>query len=114
MIIHTTKHGSLLICMSKFRNIQKGGNMAHDFNKPPHVTNEEEVTRKKRIPVFILILVGIFLASLIFYMIADREPQPGVIPADTSIPATQENSSNTMPATNDQQQDSNTATATDH
>lgn len=67
--------------------------MTHDFNKPPHVTSTEEVTRKKRIPVFILILVGIFLASLIFYMISDREPQPGTIPADTSIPATQETSS---------------------
>lgn len=65
--------------------------MSNDFNKEPHKTNELKQAEKRRIPVFILIIVGIFLAALIFYMLADREPQPKQIPADTSIPATQDN-----------------------
>lgn len=77
--------------------------MSNDFNKPPHNShNEIRPTDKKKIPVLILIIVGIFLASLIFYMLADREPENGQVPADTSIPATQ-----------DTHQNSNTATATD-
>lgn len=73
--------------------------MSNDLNRPPHNSNNDNGnTDKKKIPVFILIIVGIFLASLIFYMLADREPTTGEVPADTSIPATQ---------------DTNTATATD-
>ena len=71
--------------------------MTHDFNKPPHVNNPEDTNRKKRIPVFILIIVGIFLASLIFYMIADRDTPP----VNQSIPATSSSSPNTATATDD-------------
>ena len=73
--------------------------MAHDFNKEPHKMNEIEKAEKKRIPVFILIIVGIFLAALIFYMLADKEPQAGQVPADTSIPAVQQNQDSTATAT---------------
>ena len=73
--------------------------MAHDFNKESHKTNELEQSEKKRIPVFILIIVGIFLAALIFYMLADKEPQAGQVPADTSIPAVQQNQDSTATAT---------------
>lgn len=65
--------------------------MPHDFNQEPHKTNELEIAEKKRIPVFILIIVGIFLAALIFYMLADKQPQPGEVPADTRVPAVQQN-----------------------
>lgn len=92
--------------------------MAHDFNKSPQGHNTADgSTQRRKIPVFILIVVGIFLASLIFYMIADRDPKPGEIPADTSIPATSANDSDpnaTATAVDDTlEHQSNTATATD-
>lgn len=34
--------------------------MPHDLNKPPHVNSAEDIKRKKRIPVYMLVLVGIF------------------------------------------------------
>ena len=37
--------------------------MPHDFNKPPHVNSAEDIKRKKRIPVYMLLLVGIFLLA---------------------------------------------------
>ena len=46
-----------------------------------------------------MIIVGIFLAALIFYMLADKEPQAGQVPADTSIPAVQQNQDSTATAT---------------
>lgn len=46
--------------------------MTHDFNKPPHVISAEEKTHKKRVPVYILILIGIFFIALLAYMFADR------------------------------------------
>ncbi len=73
--------------------------MTHDFNKPPHVQDAVETNQKKRIPVLLLIIVGIFLASLIFYMVADRNPQPGEIPVDRSIPAVQDNNASNSTAT---------------
>lgn len=69
--------------------------MPHDFDKPPHKTNELEKSEKKRIPVFILIIVGIFLAALIFYMLADRNAAP----VNQSIPATSATSPETATAT---------------
>lgn len=48
--------------------------MTHDFNKPPHTESAEEVQKKKRIPVYILMLIGIFLIALLFYMFADMQP----------------------------------------
>ena len=67
--------------------------MKHDFNKPPHVTNPEEIKQKKRIPVFILILTGIFLASLIFYMLTDREPKAGSASVNNPVPVVKDTSS---------------------
>jgi Na+/serine symporter len=64
------------------------------------VSNQNEQKKKSRIPIFILIVVGIFLAAFVFYILADREPTTGTVPADTSIPATQDTS--------------DTATATDN
>ncbi len=32
----------------------------HDFSKPPHVTSPEETAKKRRLPVYILIIVGLF------------------------------------------------------
>ncbi len=34
--------------------------MVDDFNKKPPLNHQADVTQKKRIPVYILILVGIF------------------------------------------------------
>lgn len=42
--------------------------MPHDFNKPSHVQTPEERQKKKRVPLYILALVGIFLIALLFYM----------------------------------------------
>ena len=36
----------------------------HDFSKPPHVTSPEETAKKRRLPVYILIIVGLFLLAL--------------------------------------------------
>ena len=92
--------------------------MAHDFSKPPLGRTAEGSNHRRRIPVFILIIVGIFLASMIFYMIADRDPQPGQIPADTSIPATSQKDSAqsaTVTAVDDTvQSQSNTASSSSH
>lgn len=45
--------------------------MRHDFSKPSHVTSAEEITQKKRLPVYMLILVGLFLVAMLLYMIAN-------------------------------------------
>lgn len=45
--------------------------MKHDFNKPSYVTSTEDKTHKNRLPIYMLILVGLFLVSLLVYMIAD-------------------------------------------
>ncbi|WP_445115145.1 hypothetical protein [Acinetobacter sp. WZC-1] len=45
--------------------------MRHDFNRPSHVTTEEELNHKKRLPVYMLMLVGLFLMALLVYMLAD-------------------------------------------
>ena len=45
--------------------------MPHDFNKPSHVQTPEERQKKKRVPLYILALVGIFLIALLFYMFAE-------------------------------------------
>ncbi|EKU36794.1 MULTISPECIES: hypothetical protein [Acinetobacter] len=48
----------------------------HDFSKPPHVTSPEETAKKRRLPVYILIIVGLFLIALIVYMVADHSQAP--------------------------------------
>ena len=37
--------------------------MTHDFNKPPHVISAEEKTHKKRVPVYILILIALYTTN---------------------------------------------------
>ncbi len=45
----------------------------HDFNKPqPHVASKEEIERKRKLPVYMLIMVGVFLLALLIYMISDK------------------------------------------
>ena len=35
--------------------------MMHDFSKPqPHVASKEEIARKRKLPVYMLLIVGIF------------------------------------------------------
>ena len=48
--------------------------MVHDFNKPPHVTSAEEIRQKKRLPVYMLILVGIFFLVFLAYMLSSGTP----------------------------------------
>ena len=46
--------------------------MIHDFKKPPHVTSTEEIQQKKRLPVYMLLLTGLFLLAVIVYMAANH------------------------------------------
>lgn len=45
--------------------------MRHDFNKPSYITSREDIAHKNRLPIYMLILVGLFLISLLVYMAAD-------------------------------------------
>ena len=91
--------------------------MPHDLNKPPHVNSAEDIKRKKRIPVYMLLLVGIFLLALLIYMMADRNPSPSEAPPGHPNPTVQQatpNSTTTGTAGDEARaDDSNTATATD-
>jgi len=44
--------------------------MQHDFNKPTHVTSDEELQKKKRLPIYMLILIGLFLVAMLCYLIS--------------------------------------------
>lgn len=91
--------------------------MTHDFNKPPHTASSEETTQKKRIPVYILILVGIFFIALLLYMFADMKPTasdaPPDHPASSAQTATPNNTATGMAGDEAVANDSSTATATD-
>lgn len=51
--------------------------MMHDFSKPqPHVASREEIAKKRKLPVYILIIVGVFLIALLLYMVADHSANP--------------------------------------
>lgn len=54
--------------------------MVDELNKtsPSHRPNGG--TQKKRIPVYILMLVGIFLLAILLYMFADMKPNPSDAP----------------------------------
>ena len=48
-----------------------------DFSKPqPHVASREEIAKKKKLPVYMLIIVGVFLIALLVYMVADHSANP--------------------------------------
>lgn len=64
--------------------------MTHDPKQSPHVNNTEEVKQKRRIPVFILIIVGIFLAAIIFFMVSDNKPKAHDASKDSTVPAVQD------------------------
>ena len=89
--------------------------MSQDFKHAASAHMAEGSNQRRKIPVLILIVVGIFLASLIFYMIADRDPKPGEVPANTNIPATSTNDAmnSTATALDDTVNQGNTATASD-
>lgn len=63
--------------------------MQDDTNRVPHVNRAEEVQKKKRTPVYILILVGIFLVALLAYMFADMKPSPSDAPPGHPNPSAQ-------------------------
>ncbi len=44
--------------------------MQHDFNKPAFVTSAEDLHKKRRLPIYILFLVGLFLFSMLTYLIS--------------------------------------------
>ena len=56
--------------------------------KPP-LHDQAAITQKKRIPVYILILVGIFLLAVLFYMFADVKPDAPATQPNTPVPATE-------------------------
>lgn len=92
--------------------------MTHDFNKPPHTSSSEETTQKKRIPVYILVLIGIFFVALIIYMSADIKPTPSDAPPGhpnpEAQPATPNNTATATAGDEAAAADHNTATASDH
>lgn len=73
--------------------------MANDFNKTPPSGYDEDTRQKKRIPVYILILVGVFLLALLLYMFADIKPSPEEAPPGHPNPQAQPATmNNTTPA----------------
>lgn len=44
--------------------------MQHDFSKPSHVTSAEELKRKQRLPIYMLILIGMFLVAMLSFLIS--------------------------------------------
>jgi len=75
--------------------------MPQDLNN--RAASASETQQKKRLPVYILIIVGVFLAALIFYMTADVTPKPSEAPPGHPNPAAQpagvNNSNSTAVAT---------------
>lgn len=63
--------------------------MTHDFNKPPHITSEEERSQKKRLPVYILVLIGVFFIAVLAYMFAYNNPKPRDAASGSPEPMTQ-------------------------
>ena len=45
--------------------------MRHDFSKPTHLNSSEDIEQKKRVPIYILLLVGMFLVAMLIYMLAN-------------------------------------------
>jgi flagellar basal body-associated protein FliL len=91
--------------------------MTHDFNKPPHTESSDETTQKKRIPVYILVLIGIFFIALIIYMSAGIKPDASDTPPERPAAQAQTEQSNSATATAQDDAtatDSATATASDH
>lgn len=91
--------------------------MTHDFNKPPHTESSDETTQKKRIPVYILVLIGIFFIALIIYMSAGIKPENSeAAPERPAAQAQTEQSNNATATAHDDAAatNSNTATASDH
>lgn len=43
--------------------------MRHDFTKPSHITSAEELQKKLRLPIYMLILVGLFLIAMLSFFI---------------------------------------------
>ena len=49
----------------------------HDFSKPqPHVASQKDVVKNRKLPIYILVIVGIFLIALLVYMVADHSANP--------------------------------------
>lgn len=75
--------------------------MPHNENNSHHAASASETQQKKRLPIYILMIVGVFLAALIFYMMADGKPKPSEAPPGHPNPTANVSSP------------SNTATASD-
>ncbi|MDC4459667.1 hypothetical protein NQ652_18570, partial [Acinetobacter baumannii] len=46
-------------------------NLLHKYNKL-----KQKIAKKRRLPVYILIIVGLFLLALVVYMVADHSKTP--------------------------------------
>ncbi len=86
------------------------------INRPMY-KRQRSGKRKKRVPVYMLALVGIFLIALLLYMFADTKPNPTEAPPGhpnpSAEPATPNNSTTATAGDEAVATDSNTATATD-
>ena len=49
----------------------------HDFSKPqPHVASQKEVAKKRKLPIYILVIVGIFLIALLISLYTTNFIEP--------------------------------------
>lgn len=83
--------------------------MSFDLEKSPQVNPKTDDEKKKRLPVYILILAGIFLIALIFYMFSDRNPKVNETPLIPSNSSTEPVNLNQGATATD---DANSTTAT--
>lgn len=76
--------------------------MSHNENNSHHSTSASKTRQKKRLPMYILLMVGVFLAALIFYMMADGKPEPSEAPPGHPNPTANVSSSGTMATASDE------------
>ena len=86
------------------------------MTQDPHHSSASDNQQKKRLPIYILIVVGLFLLAFIGFMFADGKPSPSDAPPGHPAPNAQPAPSNPNQTTTGTATDApraNEATATD-
>lgn len=76
--------------------------MPQDTTKSHRSASTSETQQKKRLPIYILIIVGAFLAALIFYMTADGKPSASDAPPGHPNPEAKPASMNSTATASDE------------